>query len=175
MSREPCPSPRTETPSGLVRALGRLDTMLFVITAVVVLDTIGAVAVGGREAFTWLALMGVAFLVPAALLPAELGAAFPAEGGHCVWTRLAFGRVAGAVSALLYWVETPIWIGGSLAITAIAVTEEFVRPLGHAGRLAFALAFVWVAVGAATLPIRLGRLVPATGAVARVALVALFS
>ena len=32
--------------AGLVRALGRLDTMLFVITAVVVLDTVGAVAVG---------------------------------------------------------------------------------------------------------------------------------
>jgi amino acid transporter len=175
MSREPSPSPCTETPSGLVRALGRLDTMLFVITAVVVLDTIGAVAVGGPEAFTWLALMGVAFLVPSALLTAELGAAFPAEGGHYVWTRLAFGRVAGAVSALLYWIETPIWIGGSLAITAIAVTEEFLSPLGHGGRLAFALAFVWIAVGAAVLPIRLGRFVPASGAVARVALVALFS
>jgi amino acid transporter len=175
MSREPSGSHLTETPSGLVRALGRLDTMLFVITAVVVLDTIGAVAVGGPEAFTWLALMGVAFLVPSALLTAELGAAFPAEGGHYVWTRLAFGRVAGAVSALLYWIETPIWIGGSLTITAIAVTEEFLAPLGHGGRLAFACAFVWLAVGAAILPIRLGRFVPAGGAIARVALVALFS
>src|SRR6476659_2289279 len=81
----------------------------------------------------------------------------PAEGGHYAWTRRAFGRVSGAVSALLYWIETPIWIGGSLAIAAIAVTEEFVAPLGHAGRLAFALAFVWLAVGAAVLPIRLGR------------------
>jgi len=175
MPRESSASSRPAAPAGLVRALGRLDTVLFVITAVAVLDTIGAVALGGSEAFTWLAVMGIAFLVPSALLTAELGAGFPAEGGHYVWTRLAFGRVAGAVSALLYWIETPIWIGGSLAITAIAVTEEFVGPLGHAGRLAFALAFVWLAVGAAVLPIRLGRLVPATGAVARVALVALFS
>jgi amino acid transporter len=175
MSRERSPTRTPAAPAGLVRALGRLDTMLFVITAVVVLDTIGAVAVGGPEAFTWLALMGIAFLVPSALLTAELGAAFPAEGGHYVWTRLAFGRVAGAVSALLYWIETPIWIGGSLAITAITVVEEFVTPLGHGGRLVFALAFVWSAVVAAVLPIRLGRLVPAGGAIARVALVALFS
>jgi amino acid transporter len=168
-------SDRPNAPAGLVRALGRLDTVLFVITAVVVLDTIGAVAVGGPEAFTWLVAMGVLFLVPSALLTAELGAAFPAEGGHYVWTRLAFGRVAGAVSALLYWIETPIWIGGSLAITAIAVTEEFVAPLGHAGRLVFALAFVWAAVGATVLPIRLGRFVPASGAFARVALISLFS
>ena len=166
---------RPHAPRGLVRALGRLDTVVFVITAVVVLDTVGAVAVGGPEAFTWLVVMGALFLVPSALLTAELGAAFPAEGGHYVWTRLAFGRVAGAVSALLYWIETPIWIGGSLAITAIAVTEEFVAPLGHAGRLVFAFGFVWAAVGATVLPIRLGRFVPASGAVARVVLIALFS
>ncbi len=166
---------RPRSPAGLVRALGRLDTVMFVITAVVVLDTIGAVAVAGPEAFTWLVAMGVLFLLPSALLTAELGAAFPAEGGHYVWTRLAFGRVAGAVSALLYWIETPIWIGGALTITAIAVTEEFVAPLGHTGRLLFALAFVWAAVGATLLPIRLGRLVPASGAAARVVLIALFT
>ena len=36
-------------PASLVRALGRLDTVVFVITAVVVLDTIGAVAVAGPQ------------------------------------------------------------------------------------------------------------------------------
>ena len=55
---------RPRGPTGLVHALGRLDTMLFVITAVVVLDTVGAVAVAGPEAFTWLVAMGVLFLVP---------------------------------------------------------------------------------------------------------------
>lgn len=155
--------------------LGRLDTMLFVITAVVVLDTIGAVAVGGPEAFTWLLVTGVLFLVPSALVTAELGAAFPDEGGHYVWTRLAFGRVAGAMSAFLYWIETPIWIGGALAITTIAVTEEFIAPLGTTGRILFALGFVWATVGAAIAPLRLGRLVPASGAAARIVLVILFS
>ena len=37
------------------------------------------------------------FFVPQALLFAELGAAFPQEGGPYLWTRLAFGRLAGAV------------------------------------------------------------------------------
>jgi amino acid transporter len=166
---------RPHAPVDLVRALGRLDTVVFVITAVVVLDTIGAVAVAGPEAFTWLVVMAALFLVPSALLTAELGAAFPAEGGHYVWTRLAFGRVTGAVSALLYWIESPIWLGGSLAITAIAVTEEFVTPLGHTGRVVFALGFVWIAVGSTLLPMRLGRFVPASGAFARVALIGLFS
>jgi amino acid transporter len=50
-----------------------------------------------------------------------------------------------------------------------------VVPLGDAGRMVFALAFVWIAVGATMVPMRLGRFVPASGAVARVALIGLFS
>ena len=43
-------------------------------------------AVGGAQAFLWLALMGLSFLIPSALITAELGAALPHEGGHYVWT-----------------------------------------------------------------------------------------
>ena len=97
----------------LHKTLGRFDALAFVITAVVVLDTVGAVAVGGAQAFLWLAVMGLSFLIPSALITAELGAALPHEGGHYVWTSRAFGRTAGGFSSLLYWVESPIWIGGS--------------------------------------------------------------
>jgi hypothetical protein len=37
----------------LRRGLGRLDTVFFLISAMVVVDTIGAIAVGGGETFTW--------------------------------------------------------------------------------------------------------------------------
>lgn len=57
----------------LRRELGRLDTIFFLISAMVVVDTIGAVAIGGPQAFTWLAVL----FVPSALASAELGAAPP--------------------------------------------------------------------------------------------------
>jgi hypothetical protein len=37
----------------LRRVLGRHDTIFFLISAMVVVDTIGAIAVGGGETFTW--------------------------------------------------------------------------------------------------------------------------
>jgi amino acid transporter len=157
------------------RTLGSVDALAFVITAVVVLDTIGAVASGGAQAFVWLAVMGLLFLLPSALVTAELSAAFPHEGGHYVWASTAFGRVVGAVSSFFYWVESPIWIGGSLAITAAAVVDQFFVPLGGLRTLSFVLGFVVVTIGLSLLPMRIARLVPLVGAVSRVVLLGGFT
>ena len=101
--------------------LGRLDTVFFLISAMVVIDTIGAIAVGGGQTFTWLVVLFVTFFIPSALISAELGAAIPEEGGAYVWVRRAFGRYAGALTSLLYWAGTPMWLGGSVAVVAMAV------------------------------------------------------
>jgi glutamate:GABA antiporter len=54
----------------------------------VVVDTVGAVAVGGGQALTWLVIMlGLFFFAPSALITAELGAAIPEEGGVYVGVR----------------------------------------------------------------------------------------
>ena len=87
------------------------------VCTIVGVDTIGAVASYGAEAFTWLIVLAVVFFIPSALLSAELGTAFPEEGGPYVWTRLAFGRLAGAVNNFLYWVTNPVWLGGTLAVS----------------------------------------------------------
>jgi amino acid transporter len=108
----------------LRRVLGRMDTVFFLISAMVVVDTIGAIAVGGGETFTWLVVLFVTFFVPSALASAELGAAIPEEGGAYVWVRRAFGRYAGALTSLLYWAGTPMWLGGSVAVVAMAATSS---------------------------------------------------
>ena len=80
----------------LRRVLGRMDTVFFLISAMVVVDTIGAIAVGGGETFTWLVVLFVTFFIPSALASAELGAALPEEGGAYVWVRRAFGRAGSS-------------------------------------------------------------------------------
>ncbi|MGH3140569.1 MAG: amino acid permease, partial [Gaiellales bacterium] len=77
----------TEQKARLRRELRRLDTILFLMSAMVVVDTIGAIAIGGEQAFTWLAVLFVTFFIPSALISAELGAAIPEEGGAYVWVR----------------------------------------------------------------------------------------
>ena len=119
---------RTEQ-SKLRRELGRIDAVCFLIAAIVVLDTLGAVARGGAQTVVWLAFVSALFFVPAGLVISELGTAFPYEGGPYVWARMAFGRLAGSLVALIYWIETPVWIGGSLAITGIAAVDRLIVPV----------------------------------------------
>jgi glutamate:GABA antiporter len=127
--------------SKLRRELGRLDAICLLIAAIVVLDTLGAVAKGGAQTLVWLAVVAVLFFVPAGLVIAELGAAFPNQGGPYVWARLAFGRYTGSLVSLIYFVETPIWVGGSAAITCVAMVDRLLVPLEGGGwRVAVALA-----------------------------------
>jgi glutamate:GABA antiporter len=161
--------------SKLRRELGRLDAICLLIAAIVVLDTLGSVARGGAQTLVWLAVVAVLFFVPAGLVIAELGAAFPNQGGPYVWTRLAFGRHAGSLVALIYFVETPVWVGGSAAITFVAVVDRLIVPLEGAWRVPVALAFVWATVALAVAPLRAGKRVPLAGAAAQVGLLGFFT
>jgi len=157
------------------RELGRLDTVCLLVAAVVVPDTLGAVARGGAQTITWLAIVAGLFFVPAGLVVAELGAALPRQGGPYVWVRLAFGRLAASLVATVYWVETQVWVGGSLAITAVAVVEGLIVPLHGGWRVLMALGFVWTCVALAAVPLRAGKRVPLAGAVVQVGLLGFFT
>src|SRR5689334_16010911 len=109
----------------LQKHFGRYDILFFLICTIVGVDTIASVAASGGEAFTWMMIFAVVFFIPQALLFAELGSAFPQEGGPYYWTRLAFGHLAGAVNNFLYWITNPVWIGGTLAISCIGAVEVF--------------------------------------------------
>jgi amino acid transporter len=159
----------------LRRELGRLDTIFFLISAMVAVDTIGAIAIGGPQAFTWLLVLFVTFFIPSALASAELGAALPEEGGAYVWVRTAFGRFAGALTSLLYWIGTPMWLGGSLTVVAIAVYESFRAPLSTSGKLAFGVIFIGGATLGAVVPLRYGKWLPSSGAVGQIVLLSAFT
>src|SRR5246127_1254328 len=110
----------------LRRVLGRLDLVLFTACAIVGLDSVAFAAEAGAQAITWLVVSLVVFLIPYGMLTAELGTASPVEGGPYEWARMAFGRPAGAVTAILYWLSNPLWVGGTLSAATIASLNAFV-------------------------------------------------
>jgi amino acid transporter len=170
----------------LRKHFARFDILFFLICTLVGVDTLGAVASNGPQAFTWLIFLAILFFVPYALLTAELGAAFPEEGGPYIWTRLAFGRGVAAVNSLIYWISNPIWVGGTLGITALATVEEFFNKgnllpgpkiLSGASLLGvvFVLAFIWFTVAAAIVSFSVGKWVPTIGAFMRSVLLGFFT
>ncbi|GAA4827770.1 APC family permease [Saccharopolyspora rosea] len=159
------------------RNLRRVDTIFFAIAAIISLDTVGQIATSGAEAFTWTAVLVVTFLFPYGLVMAELGSAFPQEGGPYVWLRLAFGRLAAGVGTMLYWITNPVWLGGSIAFLAATTWETYLVPTasGSIGDYAFKLVFIWAAILGAIVSLRHGKWFVTLGAIVKVALVLLFA
>ena len=159
----------------LRRNFGKFDILFFLICTIVGVDTIASVASDGAEAFTWMIVFAVVFFVPQALLFAELGTAFPQEGGPYLWTRLAFGHLAGAINNFMYWVTNPVWLGGTLAVGCDGLEVFFNK--GHLfstfWTYAIAIVFIWVAVLAAVLSFKVGKWITTAGAFARFLLLGL--
>lgn len=75
-----------------------------------------------KEEFTLFFYIGFAtflFLIPAALVAAELGGMFgEREGGVYVWIKEAFGERLGFVAIWLQWVQNVVWYPTVLAFAA---------------------------------------------------------
>ena len=167
----------TQEKAKLRKVLSRIDLVLFTACAILGFDTVAASAEAGAQAITWLLVSLVIFLIPYGMLTAELGSAFPVEGGPYEWARLAFGRCAGSVTAILYWLSNPTWIGGTLTASTIATLDGLVlhKPLGTTAEIIVGLAFVWVTVAIAIVAFRIGKWGPNIGTFVKIAVCALFT
>ncbi|GAS89411.1 APC family permease [Mycolicibacterium brisbanense] len=175
MTQQIIEEPEIERPKGRLRqGLRRFDVFFLLLCSLVGLDTIGALAASGPEAFAWLLVFSVVFFVPYGLIVSELSSTFPLEGGQYTWVRMAFGRGVASVAQFVYWLSNPVWVGGALAVVALATFQTFIHPLPGAWTYVFGLAFVWAGVLAVSVSLEAGRWVPIAGAVARIVLLGFF-
>ncbi|HEU5212266.1 MAG TPA: APC family permease [Gaiellaceae bacterium] len=163
----------------LKKSLRRFDMLFFLICAFVGLDTLGLVASSGGEGFTWLIVLAIAFVLPYALVMAEVGSAFTQEGGPYEWVKLAFGRFHAGMAAVFYWITNPLWVGGSLAFIATEAwnTGNHFPDIsgGSAGDYAFKLLFVWFSIGVAIAALSYGKWIPTAGGFARIIVLGFFT
>ena len=161
----------------LKKSLFRWDLALFSICAVIGIDTLGNAASYGTQTLFWLVFLSVFFLIPYGLIVAELGTNLPVEGAVYEWVRLAFGHLAGSITAFVYWIANPVWLGGTLAVTAIAAMDTLwgTKIGGNTGlAIVVGLIFVWVGIAMNILSLRQMKWVPSLGTIVRVVLLLLF-
>lgn len=184
--REVTTSATLEEKKKLRKEFKIFDMIFIVVAGIIGLDTLGAVSSNGGQALTWLFISAITFFLPYGLLCAELGTTFPQEGGVYEWCKMAGGRYFAALASMLYWVSNPLWIGGTLAITAIgAITLFFFGDInyqvgGSAAtnaifRIVVALIFIWGVTWSAILSLHVGKWLMVFGSYAKFALFALFA
>lgn len=82
----------------------------FTVCGIVVLDTFVAPAAMGVSSITIWLLTTLLFFIPYGLINAELGAAYPDDGGIYAWVKRAFGELQATLVAWFYWVNVAFWM-----------------------------------------------------------------
>lgn len=79
--------------------------------------------------FTYIAFATIFFLLPAALVSAELGGALAhRKGGVYAWVGEAFGQRWGFVAVWLQWIQNVVWYPTALGFAAAAAAFAVHRP-----------------------------------------------
>jgi amino acid transporter len=160
------PATHSETPV-LERVLGRGDLVLFTVCAILTIDTLASSAAMGYAWFSWWAITMVVFFVPYGLITAELGAAWPGEGGVYVWVREAFGPKWGSFVAWMYWINNAYWIPSVYLIFAGTFEQMFLKTQSPWQEAGIAIALTWITVAIGVVRLEISKWVPNLGAVVK--------
>jgi len=122
------------------------------VTAVVSLRGLAAEAEYGLSSAFYYLFAAVVFLIPTAMVAAELAAMFATkQGGVFRWVGEAFGPRAGFVAIFLQWIQSTIWYPTVLTFGAVSIafigmnqTQDMALASNKVFTLAVVLAIYWV-------------------------------
>jgi amino acid transporter len=157
----------SETPTSLDRVLGKLDLFLFSISAILTIDSLSSAASVGVTWFTWWGILMVFFFIPYGLMTAELGAAWPGEGGLYIWVREAMGPKWGSTAAWFYWINNAYWIPSVYLVFAGTFDRMFLHRNNSHVATAIAIALTWFTVLLGTIQLQVSKWIPNIGAVVK--------
>ena len=110
----PGPAPAVSKSTLTVFQMAMMTTI-----AVASLRGLPAMAVEGWASIIMYMIPAVLFLIPTALIGAELGTTY--KGGVYVWVREAFGNRFGFLAVWLQWIQNVVWFPIQLAFVGAAI------------------------------------------------------
>ena len=133
--------------------LSVLTLVVMNVTAVVSLRGLASEAVYGLQSAFYYLFAAIVFLVPTALVAAELAAMFSnKQGGVFRWVGEAFGPRIGFVAIWLQWIQSTVWYPTVLTFGAVSIAFIGTDPTADAAlasnrvfTLIVVLALYWVA------------------------------
>lgn len=98
--------------------LGIFTLAMLITGAIDSIRNLPATALFGTSLIFFFIFSAIVFLIPAALVSAELSAAWPERGGIFHWVRLAYGDKAGFLAVWLQWISNLVWFPTILSFIA---------------------------------------------------------
>lgn len=90
-------------------ALSIFSLTMITVGSVDSIRNLPATALFGSQLIVFFILGALFFLIPTALVSAELASGWPKQGGIYIWVKEAFGREMGFLAIWLQWIENVIW------------------------------------------------------------------
>lgn len=150
------------------KTLRQRDLILFTVSAILLLDTLTAAASVGAPSVAWWILLGIIFFIPFAMICAEMGCAYPEQGGIYAWIRDGYGGRWGARASWCYWVNTAVWMPAIFILFAGVFKQMFFPELSLGAQIAIGIALTWLAVAVNVVTLDVGKWVPNLGAIIKV-------
>src|ERR687884_965390 len=143
-------------PGMLPRVLSSFDMVVIFVAIVLFIVNASAIQPAGPAAFSYWILGFLLFLIPGALITAQLGQMFPQEGSLYVWTQKALGPFWGFFAAFCAW-----WPGvlvmvatGDAVVTLLQFIFDGGLPKAWEQGLVI-LAVLWFSAGMALMRLRM--------------------
>lgn len=118
----------------------------FTVCGIVVLDTFVAPAAMGVQSISVWILTALLFFIPYGLINAELGAAYPEDGGIYAWVKRAFGDFQASLVAWFYWVNVAFWMPAVFIAFSWWFSLAYAPSMGVWGSAILAIVMCWVIV-----------------------------
>src|SRR5262249_2399001 len=159
-----------EKPAAFERVLGRLDLILFSVSAILTIDTLATAASVGVTWFTWWAITMTVFFVPYGLVTAELGAAWPGEGGLYVCVREAMRPRWGCTASSFYWISNAYCIPSVSLVFAGTFETIFLPSRSTWQEAGIAIVLTWLTVLLGIVRLEVSKWIPNLGALVKAAI-----
>lgn len=102
--------------------IGLFAVMMLIIGAIDSIRNLPATALFGSALIFFFVFSAITFLIPTALVSAELSARHSKQGGLYHWTKSAFGHKAAFFAVWLQWINTMVWYPTILSFIAGTAT-----------------------------------------------------
>lgn len=100
------------------KALTIFSLTMITVGSVDSIRNLPATALFGSQLIFFFTLAAILFLIPCALVSAELSSTYPEQGGIYTWVKHAFGKRMGFLAIWLQWIENVIWYPTLLSFVA---------------------------------------------------------
>ncbi len=116
-------------PKVSVKSVSVMTLALMTVASVVSLRGLPMMAAEGFSMIFYILFATFVFLLPAAMVSAELGSAFGEQkGGVYTWVKAAFGARWGFTAIWLQWIQNVVWYPTVLAYAASCLAYLFLDP-----------------------------------------------